>query len=112
MEQTWTVVPSDEVARWYLGLSARDQGVVDEMVGLLAARGNRLRMPHSRSLGAGLFELRFAIERGAVEQRITYVFDPGRRIIELTTFRKTRENEAAQIARARAAKARHEKEAR
>ena len=110
MDSTWTVVPSGEVSAWYLRLPSRDQGIVDEMTTLLAAQGNQLRMPHSRSLGGGLFELRFTLQRGAIDQRITYIFDPGRRIIELTTFRKTRDNETGQIARARQAKTHHDKE--
>jgi len=61
-------------------------------------------MPHSRSLGEGLFELRFAIMRATVEQRITYTFDAGRMVITLTTFRKTSQNEAQEVARARKAK--------
>lgn len=112
MDDLWTVIPSDEVSAWYLNLPARDQGVVDEMVAMLAALGNRLRMPHSRPLGGGLFELRFAIQNGTVDQRITYTFDLGRRIIELTTFRKTRDNEKGQIARARQAKSIYDKERR
>jgi len=75
--------------------------LTDRMISRLAQRGNQLRMPHSRALGNGLFELRFAIQQNTVEQRITYIFDVGRRIVTLTTFRKTRDNETNQIARAR-----------
>ncbi|MCL2471429.1 MAG: type II toxin-antitoxin system RelE/ParE family toxin, partial [Propionibacteriaceae bacterium] len=81
-----------------------DQRMVDRMIDMLAAEGNRLRMPHSRSLGDGLFELRFAIMRATVEQRITYTFDAGRMIITLTTFRKTRQNQVREVSRARKAK--------
>ena len=100
----WTIVISDEVAKWYLGLKPVDRQVVDRMLWLLATQGNALRMPHSRSLGQGLFELRFAIMRATVEQRITYMFDVGRKAITLTTFRKTKESEAQEISRARKAK--------
>lgn len=41
---------------------------------LLQERGNLLRMPHSKSLGDGLFELR------GNQVRIFYTFRPGRRI--------------------------------
>jgi putative component of toxin-antitoxin plasmid stabilization module len=60
-------------------------------------------MPHSRSVGGGLFELRFDIKQGLVAQRITSGFEPGTRIITLTTFQKTTDNERTQIARARKA---------
>ena len=66
----------------------------------LAERGNQLRMPASRALGKGLFELRIDLSRTA--RRITYYFasGPGRRIVLLTTFRKQRQNERAEINRA------------
>ncbi|MCL2490537.1 MAG: type II toxin-antitoxin system RelE/ParE family toxin [Propionibacteriaceae bacterium] len=101
MAKTWTVIISNEVAQWYRQQTPADQRIVDRMIEMLAAEGNRLRMPHSRSLGDGLFELRFAIMRATVEQRITYTFDVGRMVITLTTFRKTRQNEEREVARAR-----------
>lgn len=60
-------------------------------------------MPLSRSLGLGLFELRFTL--GSTARRITYRFTNDGRIILLTTFRKQRNNEATEIARARKAAA-------
>jgi len=65
-------------------------------------------MPHSRSLGEGLFELRFYLDR--IAQRITYFFAGGRRIVLLTEFRKQRMSEHGEIARARTAMARCIKE--
>lgn len=67
----------------------------------LATLGSSARMPLSRSLGDGLFELRFAL--GPTARRITYRFTKDDRIILLTTFRKHRNNERSEIARARAA---------
>ncbi|MGH9116481.1 MAG: type II toxin-antitoxin system RelE/ParE family toxin [Acidimicrobiales bacterium] len=58
-------------------------------------------MPFSRSLGDGLFELRFTL--GPSARRITYRFTQDGRIILLTTFRKQRNNERTEIARARRA---------
>jgi putative component of toxin-antitoxin plasmid stabilization module len=55
-------------------------------------------MPLSRSLGDGLFELRFTLSPTA--RRITYRFTQDSRIILLTTFRKQRNNERHQIDRA------------
>ena len=56
-------------------------------------------MPLSRSLGDGLFELRFSL--GATARRITYRFTSDGRIVLLTTFRKQRHNEWTEVARAR-----------
>ena len=111
MEVEWTIIISPEVANWYRGLSDADQMMVDRMLGLLRTYGNRLRMPHGRPLGEGLYELRFALQRNTIDQRITYTFEPRRRIITLTTFRKSRQNEAAEVARARRARwSQHEEE--
>ena len=51
------------------------------MLDKLRALGNQLRMPHSKSLGDGLFELRFSIRQATIAQRITYSFEPQQRII-------------------------------
>jgi len=93
---------SDEVEEWFIGLKPSDRAKAQAVIDRLAAQGNQLRMPLSRALGDGLFELRFGCE--GVERRITYTFDPIRQIFTLTTFRKTRQNEAREIARARIAK--------
>ncbi len=69
------------------------------MIDMLAENGNLLWMPHSRSLGEGLFELRFHC--GGVAKRITYCFLPSRRVVLLTVFRKQRQNEQREINRAR-----------
>jgi hypothetical protein len=101
VSEQWTVLVSKEVAEWYATLTPRDRQVTDRMIGLLQEEGNRLRMPHSRSLGDGLFELRFELARGTVNQRITYAFDVSKHVITLTAFRKTRNNESQQVKRAR-----------
>lgn len=80
------------------------------MLDRLRLQGNQLRMPHSRSLAEGLFELRFSIQDATVAQRITYTFEPQQKIITLTTFRKTRDNEQREVIRARRAKEEREKE--
>lgn len=67
----------------------------------LAALGPSARMPFSESLGDGLFELRFTL--GPTARRITYRFTKDGRIVLLTTFRKQRQNERAEVARARKA---------
>jgi putative component of toxin-antitoxin plasmid stabilization module len=65
----------------------------------LASLGSSARMPLSKSLGAGLFELRFTL--GPTARRITYRFTKDGRIVLLTTFRKQRNNERREITRAR-----------
>lgn len=67
----------------------------------LALLGPTARMPLSRSLGEGLFELRFTL--GPTARRITYRFTKDGRVVLLTTFRKQRNNERAEIARGRKA---------
>lgn len=58
-------------------------------------------MPQSRSLGDGLFELRFDLDRRA--HRITYFFSGDDRIVLLTVFRKQRMNERSEVQRGRRA---------
>jgi putative component of toxin-antitoxin plasmid stabilization module len=89
----------DEVAAWMLDLvdSEWDRTVV--VVDRLASLASLARMPFSRSLGDGLFELRFAL--GPTARRITYRFTASGQIVLLTTFRKQRNNERAEIVRAR-----------
>ena len=55
-------------------------------------------MPFARPLEEGVYELRPTLS--GVNTRITYWFAPGRRIVFLTVFRKTRMHEGAQIDRA------------
>jgi hypothetical protein len=99
----WTVDFSEEVREWYLGLTPAGKAAVDRIATLLESVGNQLRMPHSRPLGDGLYELRFTCEN--VARRITYVFEPQRRAVTLTTFRKQKQNERGEVLRARRAQA-------
>jgi len=65
----WAIDVPAEVAQWYDGLSARDLAVVDRVLDRLQSAGYRLGLPRSRPLGAGLHELRFAVDD--TERRIT-----------------------------------------
>ncbi len=87
----------DEIVEWLGTLSEQehDRVVVDRLADL----GSRARMPFSRSLGQELFELRFSL--GPTARRMTYRFTKDGRIVLLTTFRKQRNNERAEIERAR-----------
>ncbi|MFY9232800.1 MAG: type II toxin-antitoxin system RelE/ParE family toxin [Candidatus Nanopelagicales bacterium] len=68
---------------------------------MLAERGVLLSEPHTKQLDGKLRELRFDLSRQAV--RVTYWIAPGRRIILLTVFTKTKDRDRAQVARAKKA---------
>lgn len=90
-----------EVRSWLAGLGDRDFGRVDFMVGLLADHAEDLGEPYARHLGGRVRELRFHLLRQ--QTRVTYWLAPGRRVVLLTVFHKTRRAETAEVARAMAA---------
>ena len=100
----WAIELEPEVEDWLDELAPKQFGAVAFHIDRLAAHGSALRMPISRSLDDGLFELRFDLERQAF--RSTYYFAAVRRIVLLTVFRKQRMNERHETNRAREAKAR------
>lgn len=87
-----------EVRAWLAGLNDRDFGRADFLVGLLAERAEDLGEPYTRHLGGKVRELRFHLL--AQQTRLTYWLAPGRRLILLTVFRKTRGAEIAEVTRA------------
>jgi putative component of toxin-antitoxin plasmid stabilization module len=89
-----TVELHDEIVDWMDLLDDDEWDRVVVVVDRLAALG-------SRSLGDGLFELRFTL--GPTARRITYRFTRDGRVVLLTTFRKQRNNERTEITRARKA---------
>ena len=88
-----------EVRDWFEGLSGAEFGHAAFYVDLLAERGVLLSEPHTKQLDGKLRELRFDLSRRSM--RITYWIAPGRRIILLTVFAKTRDRDRAQVARAK-----------
>ena len=62
----------DEIEAWLDSLSQDDWERVVVIIDRLAALGSTARMPFSRSLGEGVFELRFTLGRTA--RRVTYRF--------------------------------------
>ena len=96
-----TVELHDEIVDWMDSLDDDEWDRVVVVVDRLAALGSSARMPLSKSLGDGLFELRFTL--GPTARRITYRFTKDGRVVLLTTFRKQRNNERAEVARARKA---------
>jgi phage-related protein len=97
----WSVDLEPEVVEWIDSRTNKEFAAVLPHIERLGDRGSQMRMPASRSLGGGLLELRFDLQR--VAWRITYYFAADRRIVLLTVFRKQRQNERAEVQRARRA---------
>ena len=105
-QNPWHLELSDEVDHWLTTLPAKRLAQAIRALDVLAECGATLRMPHSRKLDHDLYELRFRC--GQVNQRITYTIEPVRHVITLTTFRKQRNNERAEVRRARNVLRRHQ----
>ena len=90
-----------EVRDWYLTLDDDQQGRVGFHIDRLSQEGPLLDEPHTKQLDGKLRELRFFL--GSRATRITYWIAPGRRIILLTVFEKTKRQERGQVERARRA---------
>jgi hypothetical protein len=90
-----------EVRDWLDVLPLRDYAKVEAMADILADHAETLGEPYSRHLSGKTRELRFYLERSAV--RVSYWLAPGARVVLLTVFRKTRQVERAEVARAVAA---------
>ncbi|MGW7359722.1 type II toxin-antitoxin system RelE/ParE family toxin [Streptomyces sp. NPDC054802] len=103
METLHVIELEPEVRQWLDLLPAKQYRKVEEYADLLAALGTLTPMPFARPLRDGVYELRPTLD--GEDTRITYWFAPGRRIILLTVFRKTRMRETAQVARAVTARA-------
>jgi phage-related protein len=98
MAGLYTAEIEPEVRSWLEKLTNRDFGQADFLVGLLAEPAEDLSEPYARHLGGKVRELRFHLLRQ--QARVTYWLAPGRRVILLTVFRKTRSAEVAEVARA------------
>jgi phage-related protein len=86
------------------GLSDAAKGKVYAALAMLEMEGNRLRLPRSRALGGGLFEMRVGHPEGPF--RIIYCFQPGQQVVLLHAFVKRTERISVQdleLARARKA---------
>jgi hypothetical protein len=104
-----TVELEPEVRDWLEQLPSAQFAHAAFYVDLLADEGLLLGEPYTRQLGGKLRELRFYLQRDAI--RITYWIAPGRRIVLLTVFRKTRMRQDREVQRARRALARCQIEA-
>jgi hypothetical protein len=81
-----------------LSLTDDDFGHVERYIDLLADEGVHLGEPFTRQLRGKLRELRLHLGRRQV--RITYYIASGRRIVLLTVFATTRQQERTEIDRA------------
>jgi len=96
---TWgTVELEAEVRTWLEDLPTDLFGRAAFYVDLLAEYGPLLSEPYTKQIDGKLRELRFWLDRDAM--RISYWIAPGRRIILLTVFRKSRMRETREIERA------------
>ncbi len=96
MAGLYAVEVEPEVRSWLERLSDWDFGRADFLVGLLAEQAEALGEPYTRHLGGKVRGVHLL----AQQPRITFWLAPGRRIILLTVFRKTRSAEVAEVARA------------
>lgn len=108
MGKLYSIEIEPEVRSWLANLSDRDFGRVDFLVGLLAELAEELGEPHTRHLGGKVRELRFQLLRQ--QTRVTYRLAPGRRVILVTVFCKTRGTELIEVRRAMRAQRRCEAE--
>lgn len=100
--ERFTIEIEPEVRLWLEQLPAHHFVITEQKVDRLAENATTLGEPYSRHLGGKLRELRFDL--GGKAQRITYWLAPGRRIVLLTVFRKTRMRETAELERAQTAR--------
>ncbi|WP_455360140.1 type II toxin-antitoxin system RelE/ParE family toxin [Streptomyces sp. SYSU K21746] len=105
MEDPFVVEIEPEVRLWLANLSDRDYLAVEDVVDRLVRNATTLGEPYSRHLGGPVRELRFNLGNDRDAVRIPYWLGPGRRIILLTVFRKSRQREVAEVARAQRAQA-------
>ncbi|MGC5361720.1 type II toxin-antitoxin system RelE/ParE family toxin [Streptomyces sp. DT24] len=104
MDAPFIIEIEPEVRLWLTNLPKHDYERAEHAADRLARSARTLGEPHSRHLGDGVRELRFEMGRAREAVRISYWLAPERRVVLLTVFRKTRQRENAEVARARRAK--------
>ena len=80
------VIIEPDIQKFILKLDKQTKAKVYRTIGLLGEYGNNLPMPHSKSLGSGLFELR---THGKKEIRLLYGFDTEGAIVIYGFVKKT-----------------------
>lgn len=104
MGSDWEIEIEPEVRHWLDNLSDRDYLQAEHAAERLLDGPTTLSEPYSRHLGDGLRELRFILGHDSQAIRLTYWLAPGRRIVLLTVFRKSRMREEAEVDRAKQAR--------
>ena len=99
-----TVELEPEVGDWLSGLNDESFGRAAFHIDRLEEKGALLDEPYTRQLDGKLRELRFYL--AGQPTRISYYIARGRRIVLLTLFAKTRQQERHEVARAKRAMAR------
>jgi len=56
--KTWTILFSDHLKKWMDNLERNQLIYLSKEIALLKRCGNKIKLPHSKPLGGGLFELR------------------------------------------------------
>jgi hypothetical protein len=102
-----TIELTKEVHEWLESLLDEERGHVFYHIDRLRQRGPLLGFPYTSQLSGKLRELRFTIRGGRT--RITYYIAPGRKIVLLTVFTKTRQREAREVVRATKQMKKHQK---
>ncbi len=106
MNQIWTLQywgdndHSSCVENWFDQRTAQQLKVVAKELKLLELCGNKLRLPHSRALGGGLFELR----ENFYGYRMYYAFLPDRNIVVLQAGDKKSQKNDIKLSRERLTK--------
>ena len=87
----WEIEVTDEFARWYEGLSEREQDDIASVVDLLAVEGVSLSRPQSASIAnARNTHMReLIVQSGGRPLRVFYAFDPRQTAILLVGGDKT-----------------------
>ncbi|MFD7560265.1 type II toxin-antitoxin system RelE/ParE family toxin [Streptomyces sp. NPDC059835] len=98
MTERWIMEIEPEVREWLDGLPVAHYRAVERHSDRLLDCPTTLGEPYSRHLDGPVRELRFILGTEAV--RITYWLAPGRRIVLLTVFAKSRMREESQVQRA------------
>jgi hypothetical protein len=94
----YTIELEPEVREWLAALPPDHYARVEAHADHLAENAETLGEPYSRHLGGKLRELRFRLDGAAI--RISYWLAPGRRVVLLTVFRKTRQRQHDEVGRA------------
>jgi hypothetical protein len=67
MMSTWSIEMEPEVEEWLASLGTRQFASAASRIDYLSEVGTQIQLPRSRPLGAGLFELRFDVDRTSVD---------------------------------------------